>query len=59
MADLSERKYYAHTKEGCPPEEWQLLDEHLKNVAETARSFADSFGAGEQVRILNTKQKWG
>lgn len=39
-------KYYAHTKEGRPPEEWQPLDEHLKNVAEMARLFADSFDAG-------------
>ena len=32
-----ERKYYAHTKDGRPPEKWQPLDEHLKNVAEMAR----------------------
>jgi hypothetical protein len=30
-------KYYAHTKKGCPPEEWQELEGHLKNVAERAR----------------------
>ena len=40
-------KYYAHTKEGCPPKEWQELEEHLKNVAEMARAFAEVFGAGE------------
>lgn len=22
------KKYYAHTKEGRPPEEWQPIDEH-------------------------------
>jgi hypothetical protein len=27
-------KYYAHSLEGQPPEKWQLLEEHLKNVAE-------------------------
>ena len=47
MADQIDNKYYAHTKEGRPPEEWQPLDEHLKNVAEMARSFADNFGAGD------------
>jgi len=26
--------YYAHSKEGKPKEEWQPLEEHLKNVAE-------------------------
>jgi hypothetical protein len=30
------KKYYAHSLEGKPPEEWQLLDEHLNNVAERA-----------------------
>jgi len=32
---------------GEPPSEWQPLEEHLKNVAEKARSFDDAFGAGE------------
>lgn len=40
-------KYYAHTKEGRPPEKWQELEEHLKNVAIMARAFAEVFGAGE------------
>jgi hypothetical protein len=33
--------FYAHTKEGCPPDRWHILDEHLKKVAELARSFAE------------------
>jgi hypothetical protein len=41
------RKYYAHSLPGKPPEEWQLLEDHLRNVAEKARGFADEFGAGE------------
>jgi len=40
-------KYYAHSLEGRPPVEWQPLDEHLKNVAEKARSLADAFRAGD------------
>jgi CRISPR-associated endonuclease/helicase Cas3 len=40
-------KYYAHSLEGKPPSEWQPLDEHLKNVAEMARSFAEAFGGGD------------
>jgi len=39
--------YFAHTKEGCGPEEWQPLEEHLQGVAEKAREFAAPFGAGE------------
>ena len=40
-------KFYAHTKEGRPPEEWQPLEDHLRCVAKLARSFADEFGAGD------------
>lgn len=41
------RKFYAHSLEGRPVEEWQPLEEHLRNVAELARSFAEEFGAGD------------
>jgi len=41
------QKYYAHSLDGKPPSEWQPLDEHLKNVAKMARSFAEGFGAGD------------
>jgi CRISPR-associated endonuclease/helicase Cas3 len=46
-----EKKYYAHSLEGKPPEEWQPLEEHLRNVAKLARSFADSFGAGDMAFV--------
>jgi len=39
--------YYAHSLEGKPPADWQRLDDHLKDVAEKARSFAKVFGAGD------------
>ena len=39
-----QKKYYAHSLPGRPPEEWQPLEEHLRNVAELARSFAKPFG---------------
>ena len=41
------KSFYAHSLEGKPPSEWQPLEEHLKNVAEMARSFAESFSAGD------------
>jgi len=41
------KKYYAHSVPGRPAEEWQPLEEHLKNVAELARTFAEDFGAGD------------
>ena len=40
-------EYYAHSRPGKPKEEWQRLEEHLKNVAEMAQGFAEEFGAGE------------
>lgn len=47
MSDPAEKSYYAHTKEGMPPVEWQPLEEHLKGVAKKARLFAEAFGAGD------------
>lgn len=41
------KNYYAHSLPGRPPEEWQPLEQHLKNVAEMARGFAEPFRAGE------------
>lgn len=37
------KKVYAHSKEGQPLGKWQLLDEHLKAVAERAAVFAKTF----------------
>jgi HD superfamily phosphodiesterase len=42
-----EKKFYAHSLEGKPPNEWHPLEEHLRNVTELARCSAESFGAGE------------
>ena len=39
--------FYAHTKDNEPPDRWQPLEDHLKRVAELARSFADEFRAGD------------
>jgi len=41
------KEYYAHSREGKPPEDWHRLEDHLKKVAEMARDFADDFNAGE------------
>jgi hypothetical protein len=43
---LMSEQYYAHSLPGRPPAEWQTLEEHLKNVAEMARGFAESFEGG-------------
>ena len=44
-------KFFAHSVEGKPVEEWHLLDEPLKGTAELAKSFADEFGCGEWGRL--------
>lgn len=40
-------EYYAHFREGVPPENWHRLEDHLKTVAEMSRKFADDFNAGD------------
>jgi len=43
----NEHKYFAHSIEGRPTNEWQPLEEHLRNVAELAAEFAKPFGGEE------------
>jgi len=40
-------KYYAHSQEGKPTEDWHYLDDRLRNVAQMARGFGEAFGAGD------------
>jgi CRISPR-associated endonuclease/helicase Cas3 len=40
-------EFYAHSLDGEPPETWHRLEDHLKNVAEIARRFAEDFNAGD------------
>ncbi len=51
--------FYAHSKDGEPPEHWQTLEDHLMRVAELARSFADEFGAGEWGYTGIWHDMWG
>lgn len=39
--------FFAHSAPDRPPAAWQRLEDHLLNVANLARSFAEEFGAGE------------
>ncbi len=41
------QKYYAHSIEGTPLDEWHTLEDHLKGTAELAAKFADEFSSGE------------
>jgi hypothetical protein len=44
---MKDKKYYAYSREGKPPEDWHRLEDHLREVAEMARKFAHAFNAGE------------
>jgi CRISPR-associated endonuclease/helicase Cas3 len=50
--------FYAHSTDG-PPEEWQPLEEHLKNVAQLAADFAKPFGGEEWASILGENHDMG
>jgi len=47
---MNELKYYAHSPGATG--QWQTLAEHLLNVAEIARNFASSFGAGDLAYLI-------
>jgi len=38
---------FAHSRDGKSPKDWHRLEDHLKNVAEMARTFANEFNAGD------------
>lgn len=44
--------YHAHSIEGRPKEEWQLLKDHLKMVSELSSNFASAFGESELGEIV-------
>jgi CRISPR-associated endonuclease/helicase Cas3 len=46
-----ERRYFAHSLEGRPEAEWQLLRDHLEAVGELAAGFGEAFGAAEWGRV--------
>jgi CRISPR-associated endonuclease/helicase Cas3 len=46
-----EKVYYGHTLEDLSENQWQLLEDHLKNVAEKAGFFAETFNAKDWAYI--------
>ena len=47
-----ETSFYAHTRPGLPPSQWETLSIHLDKVAETTAMFADVFGAKSWGDVL-------
>ncbi|HHO76007.1 MAG TPA: CRISPR-associated endonuclease Cas3'', partial [Deltaproteobacteria bacterium] len=44
--------FYAHTKEGEPPEEWQRLEDHLEKTSKLAASFASMFNSADWAKTV-------
>ncbi len=53
------KKFYAHSLPGKPPEQWQLLQNHLENVAMKTYAFARSFGGGSLAKPLGLNHDLG
>jgi CRISPR-associated helicase Cas3/CRISPR-associated endonuclease Cas3-HD len=43
--------YYAHSTPNPDKSDWQLLSDHLTNVAKLSRNFADDFNAGDLAYV--------
>lgn len=54
-----EKEYYAHSKEGKPPRDWHKLEDHLNEVAEIARDFANDFNAGDWAYLAGLTPRNG
>lgn len=52
-------KYYAHSRNGKPPEEWHRLEDRLNKAAEIARSFANDFHAGDWEYLAGLQHDLG
>jgi len=51
-------EFYAHSREGKPPEEWHRIVDDLNDVAKMARAFADDFQAGEWGYRMGLWHDW-
>jgi CRISPR-associated endonuclease/helicase Cas3 len=52
-------EFYAHSREGKPPEEWHRLEDHLVKVAEMARKFATDFHSGDWGYLAGLRHDLG
>ncbi len=48
-------EYFARSLENEPPEKWQRLGDHLKNVACLAKQFAEPFGGGAWAELVELR----
>jgi hypothetical protein len=51
-------EFYAHSLEGRPPEHWHHLEDHLKAVAEMARSFTGALLISLLFRVFRLDESY-
>jgi len=56
---MTDKEYYAHSREGKPLEDWHRVEDHLKDVAKLARGFADDFNAGDWAYLAGLTHRSG
>jgi len=56
---MTDKEYYAHSREGKPLEDWHRVEDHLKKVSEMARGFASGFNAGDWGYLAGLTYKSG
>src|ERR1700728_2296271 len=47
MLTIQTHPVYAHSKENAPQDQWHPLEAHLRDTAEKAHEFAESWGTGD------------
>jgi hypothetical protein len=52
-------EFYAHSRDGKPPEDWQRLGDHLNEVAEKVRVFANEFNACDWAYLAGLTHRSG
>jgi hypothetical protein len=56
---MKEQEYHAHSRDGRPPEDCHRLEDHLKEVAEMARRFANDFNGGDWAYLAGLTHRSG
>jgi len=52
-------EFYAHSREGIPPKHRHHLENHLKEVAKMAQTFANDFNAGDWAYLAGLTHRSG
>jgi len=48
---VSRTDHFAHSRTGCPPEEWHPLERHLRDTAQAASEAGGKWGAGDLAHL--------